>query len=101
MQAIKSLQGNINSKKETETEAKDNEGSDSEITGGMVIDVLYMSNIDIISYIKTFEDMLVNVCYIDNKVQLTKNLIKKISLDDLEKLLGEYVANFIPASSAQ
>lgn len=97
MQAVKALQSTI---KDNVPDQSDSDGdTNDKITGEVVINVLYMSDIEMVPYMKIFEALLLNVCYVDGKVQLTKTILNKIDLDDLERMLGEYIANFIIPSS--
>lgn len=73
-----------------------NKSSQDDLDASTVLAGLFMSSIDMTEYIETFEQLLLEeCCFVDGKVKLTELLLKKISTDDLELLLGEYVANFI------
>ena len=58
-----------------------------------------MSDIDYCKYVETFRELLINeICYLPNAIKLTSPLFDKLSLDDTDTLLGEYLANFLLAS---
>jgi len=69
---------------------------DDEIDGQGILTGLFMSDIDMVEYMALFERLLLNgCCIVDGKINLTDGILKKISIDDEERLLGEYIANFI------
>lgn len=73
-----------------------NQNQTDEIDGQGILTGLFMSNIDMIEYVELFERLLLNgCCLVDGKINLTSGILKKIPIDDEERLLGEYIANFI------
>lgn len=75
----------------------DKSESDVEISGQDIIYLLYGSaSVDmgkiLLSAIELFKS---GVALIDGEVKLTKPLLDEMSNDDLEGMLGEYLANFI------
>lgn len=50
-------------------------------------------------YLEIFVDLLTEgICKMDGKEPMTKDIINKISFEDIEKILGEYLENFIVGS---
>lgn len=91
MRAVSSLQGNA----DTQSDKKGKE----DIKGEEILALIQMSDIDYGEYIDTFIDLLCKgVCKIEDKVEITSNIAEDISFEDMEKLMGEYLVNFILGS---
>lgn len=92
MRALKS----INAKDEdTKQSSKDNDV----ITGTAINAILLMSDIDLIAYFDKLDSLLLDgCCMMDGKMPLKKAVMERIELEDLDKLRGEYIANFIMPS---
>ncbi len=73
---------------------------EAELDGDAVIQMLYMAEADMVKFHEIFEKLLCikGVCKMDNEADLTKEFYKKIGIDDLDKLLGDYLANFMVPS---
>jgi len=61
--------------------------------------VLFSSDIDMVRYFSNFEALLVHTCRVGGKTPLTELLYKLILTRDTERLLGEYLHNFLPLSA--
>lgn len=93
---FQALKGSADTSGAVETTA---DASDHETTGDEIIAALMMSDIDYCKYVETFRELLLNdVCYVTDDVKLTNPLFDKLSLDDTDTLLGEYLTNFLLAS---
>lgn len=93
---FQALKGSADTSGTVETTA---DASDHETTGDEIIAALMMSDIDYCKYVETFRELLLNdVCYVTDDVKLTNPLFDKLSLDDTDTLLGEYLTNFLLAS---
>jgi len=74
---------------------------DSDVTGDAVMTMISMSqDVELASVLVTGRELLTSgVALIEGEEKLTKPLADKLSQDDLEKLVGEYIATFIIASA--
>ncbi len=73
---------------------------DIEMDGGAVMSMMYMSKIDMNDLFDDAKKLLTSgVAKLDGKEPLTDALIEKISVNDYEKIVGEYLVNFILASA--
>lgn len=92
MRAINDLQGD----KSVEGGEKD---KDHKIKPEEVLALLQMGSVEYDEYIDIFVNLLVSgVCKIDGKEPLTAIRVDNISFTDIERLLGEYLVNFILTS---
>ena len=90
---FRALKGSADASGNVETTAN---ASDHETTGDEIVTALMMSDIDYCKYIETFRELLINgICYVTETEKLTSPLFDKLSLDDTDTLLGEYLANFL------
>ena len=73
---------------------------ESEITGDILIQLLYTSSEDVGAFFGYAKELLSysGLCLLDGEVKLNKLLLDNLSADDMEGLAGAYVANFILAS---
>lgn len=72
-----------------------------EITGSEIIAMITMSdNVELITILLTAKELFSSgIALVDGEEKLTKPLIDKITQDDLEDMVGSYMANFTLASS--
>lgn len=91
--ALKSMadeRGNV----DTETA----ESKDNLISGSEVVSIIMMSGVDLSEYQENFRQLLLNgICFIGSE-KLTAPMFDSLSDSDTERLMGEYVANFLLAS---
>lgn len=93
MRALKSL-ADTSGKVET---GKDQESKD--ITAEEIIEVLQMSDVDYADYIDTFKSLITNkIAEVTEGVFLTNPMFDSLSIDDTDKMLGEYLESFLLAS---
>ena len=92
MQAVSSI-------KAEGTDAK-KEGKAEDIKPQEILSVLQMSDIDYESYVETFFSLVTDgICKVDgSEVSLTGQMLDEVSCDDLDKIMGEYLVNFIIGS---
>ena len=90
--ALKSMAGDNG-----DVDAGDQKG-DGAISGDEVISIIMMSDVDLVEYQESFRDILISgVCFVGD-IKLTSPMYDNMSDSDTEKLMGEYVANFLLAS---
>ena len=93
MAAIKDISVDAGAEVTKDTEA------DSEITGAQVMQLLYSWSGELTKVLLSFEQLLkCGAGKVDGETNLTIPLIRKLSMDDMEGLLGDYIANFIAPS---
>lgn len=82
---------------EREDEDENKDGKDSSITSKMVINTIYSSACVEANVVWQQAKALFKegVALIDGEQKMTTPLVEKMSPDDFENLVGEYVANFI------
>lgn len=94
--AVEEMQGRSSDK--IESKETINTSSDDDLTGDKIIPVLFMSKIDINAYQENFRVLLLNdICTIGG-TKLTSPIFDSISDADTERLMGEYIANFLLSS---
>jgi hypothetical protein len=97
LQATKSMismskdQGNI----------PDPSDANADLDAGMIVSVIMMSGVDFGDFTDAVCNLLYKNCYLDDDTKLNEALFDKISLDDAQRLVGEYVANFLLPSWMQ
>jgi len=84
-------------------EADAREEGEAEITGEGIMTLITMSkDVELATVLVTGRELLTSgVALVEGEEKLTKPLLDKISQDDLEGMVGEYMANFILASALQ
>jgi len=66
------------------------------IDGKSVCTILMMSKVDINDCQDDFKEILLgNCCFVDKDMPLNEMMYNQISDDDINLLLGEYIANFL------
>lgn len=71
----------------------------SEISGKDMIQMMYMSGTDMKKVIITAKEIIKAVGLLGGEKVVTQPLVDKMSPDDIENCLGEYMANFILKSA--
>jgi len=86
-----------------EVEAEDSGQGDAVINGEAIMTLITMSkDVELGSVLLTAKELLTSgVALVEGEEKLTKPLFDKLSQDDMELLVGEYLANFILASALQ
>jgi len=70
-----------------------------EITAEEIIEVLQMSEIDYSDYVETFKSLLTNkMAMVSNDIALNGVMFDELSIDDTDKMLGEYLESFLLVS---
>ena len=70
-------------------------GSD-EISGTEIMTIIMMSNVDLVKYQDTFRELLLNgVAFVSDTQKMTQHIYDNMSIEDSEKLMGEYISNFL------
>lgn len=88
--------------KATGTEApreKQTNTEDPEIDGDAVLLIIAQSDTDYAEFIETGRFVLCDNGKIEDAVSLTSVTLDKVSMDDMEQMVGQYVANFIVKSA--
>lgn len=70
---------------------------DESISGDDVMSILYMSKVDMFKLLLHAKDLFLcrGVAKIEGEEKLTSPMVDEMSQDDLEKMTGEYLVNFI------
>ena len=96
MQAIKSSMNSF-----SDSKAKKTTGNET-LKGDEIIAMLLMSEIDICAMLDSFRDLLLSgSCLLDGKVDFKEIHFDEISINDSQKLMGEFIANFLLPSVIQ
>lgn len=86
-QAINGLQGD--EKADAEAKASDPKGSD-------IVALLMMSNVDANDVHEAFKGIITGGCaMVEGATSLTDSLYDKLSFEDTEEMLGDYLVNFL------
>lgn len=85
--------------KSIESDGKQEKGESTEIKGQDIMSLLYSSDVDMHKVILSGIALLKSgVAKIEGVKDMTSPMIDKMGQDDLENIIGEYIANFIVAS---
>lgn len=93
-QFFKALAGLRNNVKEVEAQADDS----GELDGSQVMMMLYMSGIDMVEFQNTFRALLLQGLVHIEDLQVTPHLLDQLGQDEVERLMGEYMSNFLLSS---
>ncbi len=79
--------------------AKDKQkGEQGNPTGEDILNIFLISDVDMEEVMDVFERLLLDgICQIDN-FPIPKKMFDQMSLDDMEKLFGEYMSHFLSMS---
>ncbi len=73
--------------------------ADVKIEGAEILALMLSSDVDMVEYHETFRKLMISgVCLVEGEEPLTGTLFDMLSLDDIDSLLGDYLANFILSS---
>ncbi len=77
------------------------DASADDLTGEMIIMMLQMSDVDYSEYMTIGKCIFVDsdIALIDGELKFNKDLINRLSVDDLELMIGEYLKDFILTSA--
>ncbi len=93
MRAVKSLQ------KDNVQQSQTAETSTSKISASEIVMMLYMSDVDVDEYKEIFNELILNGnCQLDSKQKLTRPLYEKLPTEETDRMLGEYLENFMMSS---
>lgn len=71
-----------------------------EVGGAEILALMLSSDVDMVEYHEVFEKLICSaVCMVEDKTPLTATLYEKIHPDDLDRLMGDYLGNFILSSA--
>jgi len=94
MRALKSLEGS-----DADQKKKTKQSNENPFTAEAIIAALFMSDVDLNDILDDFEILLTHgCCFIPPEVQLIGQHYNQISENDLTRLLGEYIENFLVPS---
>lgn len=79
------------------------EGDSNAPTGPEILALMLASDVDMELYHEQFKKLIVapDICKVEDRVSLTDTLYDEMSPDDTDKLMGEYLANFILSSALE
>ena len=83
------------------TETSNEKSDDEEIKGSDMLQMMYMSGIDMEKVIVTAKAIIKETGLLGGEKVMTQPMIDRMSPDDIENCLGEYMANFILKSALQ
>lgn len=94
---MQALKGNIaDMQKSGNVETKETKDDSEKLNGEAIITALLMSNIDINDLIENLKELLTSgSCLVDGKINLIEPWFDQLGFNDIEKLLGEYIASFL------
>lgn len=73
--------------------------TDATITGTEVISILMMSKINLVEYFEVFKNLMCQgCCTLEDGTKMTSFIWDKLDIEDSERMLGEYLANFLLSS---
>lgn len=81
--------------------AEEGKKDKSEITGKDMMQMMYMSGIDMEKVIITAKEIIKAVGLLGGEKIINQTIVDRMSPDDIEHCLGEYMANFILKSALQ
>lgn len=97
--AAKLKQGFMRCINDLASDSTANEDKDHKIKPEEILVLLQMGSVEYDEYIEIFMGLITEgVCKIEGKVALTKDLAEEISFEAMERLMGEYLVNFILGS---
>lgn len=86
--------------KSDSVETKTSGDDDGEMNGEAVLALLYMSDIDIDAFFNAARELMKSgSAKLDDQVDLNDTLLNQLSVEDFEKLVGEFLVNFTLAST--
>lgn len=101
--ALNYHQQNSDVTEEQKAAAKKSLKEDDNMSGQEVMMMLYMSDVDMEKIDDAFTSLLLSpgICKIDDEIDLTDAILDTMSDEDLDRLLGDYLANFFIGSIMQ
>tara|TARA_R110000851_G_scaffold197793_1_gene348891 strand:- start:115 stop:549 length:435 start_codon:yes stop_codon:yes gene_type:complete len=82
----------------SEPSAEAPEGDTESITGPQIMALMYRSKGNMSQVFLYAQELFKSVALVDGEQKLTVPIMEKMSVSDFERLLGEYLANFIAPS---
>lgn len=81
--------------------SSDDDGEKADLTGDAIMTLIMMSqNVELATIIATARDLFSSgVALLEGETKVTKPILDDIDPDDLERMIGDYLVNFILASS--
>lgn len=73
---------------------------EKDLEGKQILALMFMANVDMVAFMKTFKDLMManKICMIDGVEQMTAVTFDKMSDEDADTVIGDYLANFIVSS---
>ena len=91
-QAVSSVKG--------ESKKEDDGKKISDLSGQDILMMMYMSDVDMVKFMIAAKELLKSgVAKLDDKEKMNATLLEKLSDEDFEKLVGDYLVNFTLASA--
>ncbi len=86
----------VNFRSKNNDNKSDNEKT---LTGAEILSAVMLSDVDYVAYQETFRTLLLNdIAFVSDGQKLTSPLYDKMSGEDTQKLMGEYIAIFLISS---
>lgn len=81
---------------------EDEDDDDSTLDGETIMKIIIVSDVELITVLIAAKILFTSgIAMVDGETKLTVPLIEKLPMDTLERMTGEYMANFILASELQ
>lgn len=88
--------GDMSKNNQNDSNSSDDSG---EMGGTQVLTMIMMSKVDLGDYQDVFRELLLNdICFLNENEKLKSHTYENLSGEDSEKLMGEYIANFLLSS---
>lgn len=84
-------------KQNPDSDSTENQEESSKFDGEQILAMLMLSGINLGQMYESFVELLraQDICMIDGKMQMNNYLLEKMSILDMQNLMGEYFANFL------
>jgi hypothetical protein len=77
----------------------ESKSDDGDPDGESIIMLLYASNLDLVAYKNTFKELVISGAGTVGDMPITAAIYDRIDPNDADRLLGEYLANFMKLSA--
>ena len=89
----------INGLKNPDAKGAEGKKSNEKVKPEEILALIQMGAIEYDEYMDIFVSLLVSgICKVEGEVDITQHMVDKISFEDMERLMGEYLINFIIGS---
>jgi len=101
-QAVRDQQDRSGGKDDDDDDDEKEEDDDSTLSGDTIVGILLVSNVNFNTILIAAKTLFTSgIGRVDGEAKLTCPLIEKLSMDELEEMMGLYMSTFILASALQ